>query len=321
MRSEISTIGVKKLTIATRDSKLSLWQSNHIKDILEENNPGLIVELKVIVTTGDKVIDKPLKAIGGKGLFIKELEEAMIRGEADIAVHSLKDLPTVLREGLQLAAITQREDVRDVLLSEKYADIDSLPKGAIVGTSSLRRRMQIEKIRPDLTTKVLRGNIDTRIKKLKQGEFDAIILAAAGINRLGLLDAVEHVYPISLYEMIPSMGQGALGIEAVNNPEILKILAQLDDEYTRIETTIEREFVDELDGGCHVPIGVNATVLENDDVIIKAVIGLPNGSEVMSDSKIISKKKYKGVGRTMAQEYINNGAKDLLNRAQEMMEK
>ena len=320
MRTETSTLGVKKLTIATRGSQLALWQSNHMKSVIEEQNPGLEVELNVIVTTGDKIIDRPLAAIGGKGLFLKELEEAMLRGEAQIAVHSLKDVPTEMPDGLILAAITEREDVRDALLSEKYADIDALPKGAVVGTSSLRRRMQIEKIRPDLKIKDLRGNVDTRIRKLKEGQFDAIILAAAGINRLGLLDEVEYVYPISLYEMIPSMGQGALGIEAVNDPEILAIVAKLEDDYTRVETTIERDFVDELNGGCHVPIGVNATVLENDDVIIKAVLGLPDGSEILSDSKIVSRDIYKTVGREMAQEFIDKGARELLKRAEEMTE-
>lgn len=310
---------MKKITIATRGSQLALWQSNHIKDILQEQNPGLEVELNVIVTTGDKIIDRPLAAIGGKGLFLKELEEAMLRGEAQIAVHSLKDVPTVMPEGLILAAITLREDSRDALLSEKYADINALPQGASVGTSSLRRRMQIQKIRPDLIIKDLRGNVDTRIKKLKNGEYDAIILAAAGINRLGLLDAVEYVYPISLEEMIPSMGQGALGIEAVNDEEILAIVAGLEDEYSRIETTIERDFVDELEGGCHVPIGVSATVLEDDSVIIKAILGLPDGTEILSDSKIIAKQNYKSVGREMAKEFIAKGAREILSRAEEMM--
>ncbi len=310
---------MKKITIATRGSQLALWQSNHIKDILQEQNPGLEVELNVIVTTGDKIIDRPLAAIGGKGLFLKELEEAMLRGEAQIAVHSLKDVPTVMPEGLLLAAITQREDSRDALLSEKYADINALPKGAIVGTSSLRRRMQIQRIRPDLIIKDLRGNVDTRIRKLKEGQYDAIILAAAGINRLGLLDAVEYIYPISLEEMIPSMGQGALGIEAVNDEEVLAIVAGLEDEYSRIETTIERDFVDELEGGCHVPIGVSATVLEDDSVIIKAILGLPDGTEILSDSKIISKQNYKSVGREMAKEFIEQGAREILSRAEGMM--
>jgi hydroxymethylbilane synthase len=311
---------MKKLVIATRGSQLALWQSNHIKAVLEEQNPGLEVELNVIVTTGDRIQDKALSKIGGKGLFLKELEEAMLQGEAQIAVHSLKDVPTVMPEGLLLAAITEREDPRDALLSEKYTNIDSLPQGAVVGTSSLRRRMQIEKLRPDLVIKDLRGNVDTRIRKLKEGEFDAIILAAAGINRLSLLDAVKHIYPISLNEMVPSMGQGALGIEAVNDPEILKIVARLEDEYSRVETTIERSFVDELEGGCQVPIGVNALVLENGDVSIRAVLGLPDGTEMLSDMKVVSKKHYETIGREMAEEFIARGAKELLARAESMME-
>ncbi len=311
---------MEKLVIATRGSQLALWQSNHIKAILEEQNPGLEVELNVIITTGDRIQDKALSKIGGKGLFLKELEEAMLQGEAQIAVHSLKDVPTVMPDGLLLAAITEREDSRDALLSENYANIEALPNGAVVGTSSLRRRMQIQKLRPDLIIKDLRGNVDTRIRKLKEGEFDAIILAAAGINRLSLLDAVKHVYPISLEEMIPSMGQGALGIEAVNDAEVLKIVARLEDEYSRIETTIERSFVDELEGGCQVPIGVNASVLDDGTISIKAILGLPDGTEMLSDSKITSKKDYENIGREMAAEFIQKGAKELLMRAEAMME-
>lgn len=311
---------MKKLVIATRGSQLALWQSNHIKAVLEEQNPGLEVSLNVIVTTGDRIQDKALSKIGGKGLFLKELEEAMLRGEAQIAVHSLKDVPTVMPDGLLLAAITEREDARDALLSEKYTNIEALPQGAVVGTSSLRRRMQIQKLRPDLIIKDLRGNVDTRIRKLKEGEFDAIILAAAGINRLSLLDAVKHVYPISLEEMVPSMGQGALGIEAVNDPEVLKIIACLEDEYSRIETTIERDFVDELQGGCQVPIGVNATVLEDGNVSIRATLGLPDGTEMLSDAKLTSKRGYENIGREIAAEFIAKGAKELLLRAEAMME-
>ncbi len=311
---------MNKLTIATRGSKLALWQSNHIKAVLEEQNPGLVVELNVIVTTGDRIQDKALSKIGGKGLFLKELEEAMLRGEAQIAVHSLKDVPTVMPDGLLLAAITEREDCRDALLSEKYASIESLPQGATVGTSSLRRRMQIEKIRPDLIIKDLRGNVDTRIRKLKDGEFDAIILAAAGINRLGLLDSVEHIYPISLSEMIPSMGQGALGIESIDDKEVLEIVARLENEDSRVETTLERSFVDTLEGGCQVPIGVNAKVLEDDRVSVKAALGLPDGSEILSDERIITRKDYETFGKTFADEFISKGAKELLARAEAMME-
>ncbi|WP_373002878.1 hydroxymethylbilane synthase [Sulfurimonas sp.] len=286
---------MKKLIIATRGSKLALWQSNHIKDILKEQNPGLEIELNVIAT--------------------KELEESILNGEAHIAVNSLKDVPIKIPKGLLLAAITEREDVRDTLLSQKYADIDSLPKGAVVGTSSPLRRMQMGKIRPDIKIKELSGNIDTRIEKLKNSEFDAIILAAAGINRLGLLDEVEHIYPISLYEMIPSMGQGALGIEAIDNDEVLKIVKGLEDDYSRVETTIERDFIDALDCGCHAPVGVNATVLENNDVIIKAVLGMLDGTSILSDSKLTSRENYESVGREMAQQFIDRGAKDILAHA------
>jgi len=308
---------MKKITIATRGSKLALWQSEHIKAVLEEKNPGLEVELKIVITSGDKIIDTPLAKIGGKGLFLKEIEEAMLRGEAQIAVHSLKDVPTVMPDGLVLAAITEREDVRDAMLSEKYTDIEDLPKGATVGTSSLRRRMHLARIRPDLKIKDLRGNVDTRIRKLKEGEFDAIILAAAGISRLELLDAVEHIYPISLMEMIPAMGQGALGIQCVDDPEVIKIAEQLEDAYSRIETTIERDFVDMLEGGCQVPIGVNAFVQDNGDVIIRSLLGLPNGHEVMGETKIVRKDEYENAGREMAQRLIDKGARELLARAEE----
>ena len=309
---------MEKLIIATRESKLAMWQSLHIKARLEELNPGLHVELLPMKSLGDKILDAPLAKIGGKGLFLKELEESMLRGEAHIAVHSLKDVPTVLPEELPLIAVTEREDVRDAMLSDTYRDLDELPKGAVVGTSSLRRQMQLMRLRPDLKIKWLRGNVNTRIQKLKDGQYDAIILATAGISRLGLLDLVEHVYPISLFEMIPAMGQAALGIQCINDPEVIKIVQGLDDEYSRIETSIEREFVDTLEGGCQVPIGINATVMENDDVVIKSILGMPDGSEIMTETKLINRKNYEGVGRSMAETMIARGAKEVLKRAEEM---
>ena len=308
---------MKKLTIATRGSQLALWQSNYIKSVLEMQNPGLEVELNVIITTGDRILDKALSQIGGKGLFLKELEEAMQRGEAQIAVHSLKDVPTELPEGFVLGAITEREDARDALLSEKYENIDALPEGAIVGTSSLRRRMQIEALRPDLIIKDLRGNVDTRIKKLRNGDFDAIILASAGINRLGFGESVKYIYNISLDEMIPSMGQGALGIEAVNDPQVLAMVARLQDDATMIATTIERDFVDSLDGGCQVPIGVNA-VVHGEDVSIRVILGLPDGTEILRESTMAKTSDYKTIGRIMGQDMISKGAKELLHRAEIM---
>lgn len=309
---------MKKLVIATRGSKLALWQSEHIKAVLEEQNPGLEVALKIVVTSGDKILDVPLAKIGGKGLFLKEIEETMLHGDAHMAVHSLKDVPTQMPEGLVLAAITAREDVRDAMLSEKYSSIDALPQGAVVGTSSLRRRMQILALRPDLTIKDLRGNVDTRIRKLKEGEYDAIILASAGINRLGLLDSVEYVYPIALDEMIPAMGQGALGIESVSDSEVLEIARRLNDEHSRIETTVERDFVDTLQGGCQVPLGINATVLENGRVHTRATLGLPDGTETLSEEAEIAPEAYETFGREFAETFIAKGARELLERAEAM---
>jgi len=309
---------MKKLTIATRGSKLALWQSNHIKSVIETARPDIEVELKIIITSGDKILDVPLAKIGGKGLFLKEIEEALLAGEAQMAVHSLKDVPTVMPQGLLLSAITTREDVRDAMLSEKYPNIVSLPQGAVVGTSSLRRRMQLVKQRPDLVIKDLRGNVDTRIRKLKEGEFDAIILASAGINRLGFASLVEYFYPISLDEMIPAMGQGALGIETINEPWVLEIVAMLEDTNSRIETTIEREFVDTLQGGCQVPIGVSARVREDGSVSIRSTLGMPDGSDIMGEEMITSLDTLTGAGEAMARRLIDRGAMELLARAEIM---
>lgn len=303
-----------KLTIATRGSKLALWQSNHIKNQLE--NIGYEVELKIFKTKGDKILDTPLALIGGKGLFTKELEDAMLRGEADLAVHSLKDVPTQLPEGLVLGAITKREVVNDALLSPSYQSIEDLPPNAVVGTTSLRRRMQLLHLRPDLKIKDLRGNVDTRIKKLKNGEFDAIILAYAGLKRLGFLDSVEFVEKIDENVMIPAMGQAALGIEC--RPDVLEIVRKLNDQKSWIETTIERDFVDVLQGGCQVPIGVHASVLDNGDIIAKAVVGLPDGSQLLKDKIFGSVENYKDLGKELAESMIENGAKDLLARAEEL---
>ncbi len=303
-----------KLIIATRGSKLALWQSNHIKSLLEQM--GYEVELQIFKTKGDKILDTPLALIGGKGLFTKELEDAMLRGEAHLAVHSLKDVPTQLPQGLLLGAIPKREMVNDALLSQKYASIEDLPPNAVVGTTSLRRRMQLLHIRPDLVIKDLRGNVDTRIQKLKNGEFDAIVLAYAGLKRLGFLESVEYVTPIDENLMIPAMGQAALGIECV--PEVVDIVKKLEDEKSRIETTIEREFVDELQGGCQVPIGVRAQLLDNGDIVAKAVVGLPDGSELLKDKIFGSKENYHELGRELAASMIENGAKELLERAEQM---
>lgn len=306
---------MKKIIIATRGSKLALWQSEHVKAELEKAHSGLEVELSIMMTKGDKILDTPLAKIGGKGLFTKELEEAMLRGEAHIAVHSLKDVPMDFPEGLKLGVITKREDVRDAMLSEKYASLDALPEGAVVGTTSLRRRMQLLKLRPDFVIKNLRGNVNTRIRKLKEGEFDAIILASAGINRLGLASEVTYFTPISKEVMIPASGQAALGIEIIDNPEVERLVSVLSDQDAIIETRVERDFITVLQGGCQVPIGVNAEINGN-SLHVKAILGLPDGSEMITEEIMVTRAEYETVGKILAQKVIDKGAKALLERAE-----
>jgi hydroxymethylbilane synthase len=308
---------MKRLVIATRESKLALWQSEFIKAELERIHPGLEVVLNPMTSKGDQIIDTPLAKIGGKGLFTKELEDSMLKGESHIAVHSLKDVPMEFPKGLKLCAVTKREDVRDAMLSQKYKDIDALPQNAVVGTTSLRRRMQILRYRPDLQIKNLRGNVNTRIRKLKDGEYDAIILASAGIKRLGLEEEVNFFTPISTQIMIPAMGQAALGIEIVDNPEIEKIVLALKDEPATIETTIERDFVRVLEGGCQVPIGINAQLV-GASIDVNCIIGMPNGDEIISKTFTCKKEEYKQVGSLLAQDVINQGAKELLQRAEQV---
>ena len=226
---------MKKLVIATRVSDLALWQAYHIKARVEASYPEITVELNKIVSNGDKVLDKPLALIGGKGHFTKELEDEMLAGNAHIAVHSLKDVPTYIPDGLELVAVTKRQDQSDVFLSHKYESLEDLPQGAVVGTTSLRRRMQLLQQRPDLKVKDLRGNVNTRLRKLSEGQYDAIILAYIGLHRLDLLKDIPHTQKLSLDMMIPPMGQAALGIEIVQgNDKVREIAESLKDEKTFI---------------------------------------------------------------------------------------
>lgn len=308
---------MKEIKIATRKSILALWQSEHIKARIEVQHKGMKVVLEGMKTKGDVILDTPLAKIGGKGLFTKELEDSMLKGETDIAVHSLKDVPVVFPEGLKLAAICSREDTRDAMISEKFAKFSDLPHGARVGTTSLRRKMQLLIMRPDLEIISLRGNVQTRLRKLKEGEFDAIILAMAGINRLNINAEVAHIYTFGFDEMIPAMGQGALGIEARDEKQILEQIDFLNDENAVIETTIERDFVSVLEGGCQVPIGISAR-LKGDEISIDAIVGLPDGSEYIKDSLKTSKDKFQSIGKELAHKFIEKGAKELLKRAEEM---
>ncbi|WP_321312452.1 hydroxymethylbilane synthase [Halarcobacter sp.] len=307
---------MKKIVIATRRSKLALWQSEYIKAQLQKHYPDLEVELQEFSTKADKILDVPLAKIGGKGLFTKELEIALENKEADIAVHSLKDVPVEFEEGFVLAALTKRFDPRDAFLSEKYANISELPQGAVIGTTSLRRRMELKLLRPDIELKDLRGNINTRIAKLKAGEYDAIILAATGVQKLQIEDEVKHFFPISIDDMIPSMGQATLGIETLDNPELVEMLSVLHDKDALIESTIERDFVRTLEGGCQVPIGVKATIIDENTIDVRAIVGMPDGSEYIQEDLVANIDEYETIGKTLAQTFIDQGAKELLARAE-----
>ncbi len=307
-----------KVVIATRVSDLALWQAYHIKDRIEAAFEDVEVVLNKIVSNGDKVLDKPLALIGGKGHFTKELEDAMLAGNADIAVHSLKDVPTYIPEGLELAAVTQRQDQSDVFLSHKYADLDALPQGAVVGTTSLRRRMQLLKQRPDLKVKDLRGNVNTRLRKLAEGQYDAIILAYIGLHRLDLLKDIPFTDKLSLDMMIPPMGQAALGIEIVQgNAKLSEIAEFLKDENTYIATQIERDFIAAIGAGCSAPVACNA-VIEGSEVTFRVMLGFPDGTNVMQEKIVVDVDESKDIGAALAQKMIDNGALKLLKDAEKV---
>jgi len=270
-----------RLRIGSRGSQLALWQAHHISALLRER--GHEVDLEIIKTTGDKIIDVALAKVGTKGMFTKEIEEALAEGRIDLAVHSLKDLPTELSLGFEIAAVTTRENPRDVFCSHKYECIEDLPRAARVGTSSLRRQAQLKAVRPDLDIHPLRGNVDTRLRKLEAGEYDAIILAAAGLNRLGKTQLVKQVIPAEV--MCPAAGQGALGIEIRAGDSVTRQhLAFLDDAAARATTTCERALLNKLGGGCQVPIGALAEVRDG-RLHLEAIVADPDGSKVLRESR------------------------------------
>jgi hydroxymethylbilane synthase len=267
------------LRIASRGSQLALWQASHIAALLRAR--GHEVELRIIKTTGDKITDVALSKVGTKGMFTKEIEEALAAGEADLAVHSLKDLPTELMPGFDLAAVTERQDPRDAFISVAVPRFADLPQGARLGTSSLRRQAQIKALRPDLDIHPLRGNVDTRLRKLESGDYQAIVLAAAGLNRLGRTENVREI--LSPEVVCPAVGQGALGIETrAGDARMKEILAFLDHQATRLATTAERALLRTLGGGCQVPIGAFGEVV-NREVRLTAVVARPDGSLVLRE--------------------------------------
>ena len=299
-----------KLKIGTRQSLLALWQSNYVAACLRKQYPECEIELKKIVTKGDKILDVPLAQIGGKGLFTKEIEEDLLSGEIDLAVHSLKDMPTVLPEGLCLTVITSRANVGDAFVSNKYANFAELPLGAIVGTSSLRRRAQLLAARPDLNIRDLRGNVDTRLRKLDEGLYDAIILAAAGLERLGHADRIKSLIPSGV--CLPAVGQGALAIECrTADAETRAMLDFLNDLPTRQATSAERAFLGLVEGGCQVPIGVHADV-EGDKIRVDAIIAALDGSTVLRDTITGSADDAVSLGQELGRKMLANGGQEIL---------
>ncbi len=290
--------------IGSRGSQLALWQANYIKDRLEGR--GVESRIEIIHTKGDKILDSPLSKLGGKGVFTREIEDALLDGRIDLAVHSLKDLPTEMPKGLTVAAVPQRADPLDAIVGGKLRDI---PRGARVGTSSLRRIAQLRRMRPDLEIKDIRGNIDTRINKVEKGEYEAIVLAAAGLKRLGWQDIISEVFRAD--KMLPAAGQGALGIETLLSGPGHDAAAQLDDPWSRFCVTAERALLEELGGGCQVPIGAYSTV-ENTELFLTGGVFAPDGSEMIRFTAAGDCTKPMELGRSVAQVLLKRGAARLL---------
>ena len=303
---------MKKLVIATRGSKLALWQAEHVRDRLIEAADGeLEVELLVLKTKGDKILDVPLAKVGGKGLFVKEIEEALLDRRAQVAVHSMKDVPAEFEEGLHMAAISKRADPRDAFCSNNVKSFDELPQGAVVGTSSLRRACQVLAARPDIEIKNLRGNVPTRVGKLDEGQYDAIILAAAGLERLGMADRITQ--KLSTEESLPAVGQGTLGIETrMDEPEVTALVRKaMHDERDALRTEAERAFLLRLEGGCQAPMAAYADY-EGDELVIRGFVGRPDASEMLRAEQRGDASKAKELGTALADALLEQGAEVIL---------
>jgi hydroxymethylbilane synthase len=303
-------MSIREIRIATRKSALALWQAEYVKATLEQAHPGLIVSLVPMVSRGDKLLDAPLAKIGGKGLFVKELETALLENEADIAVHSMKDVPMDFPEGLGLYCICEREDPRDAIVSNTFASLDDLPAGSVVGTSSLRRQAQLLAVRPDLKIHFLRGNVNTRLAKLDAGEYDAIILAAAGLIRLGFAARIRAA--ISVEASLPAGGQGAVGIECRSaDLAIHALLAPLHHRETALRVTAERALNKHLNGGCQVPIACYA-LLEGEQLWLRGLVGQPDGSQLLRAEARAASSAAEALGVQVAEALLAQGAADIL---------
>ncbi len=300
----------KRLVLATRKSKLALAQSTWVKQELEKFWPECEIELLRVTTKGDKILDVPLAKVGGKGLFVKEIEEAMLDGRADLAVHSLKDVPTEIPDGLEVSIFPKREDHRDAIISRDGCCLHDLPKGAKIGTSSLRRMAQLRLVRPDLQIESLRGNLDTRLRRLDEGDFDAIILAAAGLNRLGLSKRISCLLPEDT--MIPAIGQGALGLEFRSDDlDTRSMLEPLHDMETATCVKAERAFLKRLEGGCQVPIGAIA-ILSNKGLVLSGIVADEYGKRVIRKKISGAPSMAEVLGQQLAESILDRGGKEIL---------
>lgn len=300
----------RTIRIATRESLLALWQAEFIQRELERHHPGIVVELVGMTTRGDQMLDSPLSKIGGKALFVKELEQAMLDGRADMAVHSMKDVPMTFPEGLELAVICEREDPRDAFVSNHFASVAELPQGACVGTSSLRRECQLRHQRPDLEIRSLRGNVQTRLRKLDEGEFDAIVLAAAGLLRLELTERIAGFMPPE--QSLPAVGQGAVGVEVrCGDHELKALLAPLDHAPTALRVRAERAMNRRLEGGCQVPIAGYA-LLEEDQIWLRGLVGSPDGKTVLQAEARGGSDNPEKLGVAVAEALLAQGAGEIL---------
>jgi len=300
------------IKIATRKSPLALWQAEHVGKLLRTAHPTVDVELVTMVTQGDKILDTPLAKIGGKGLFVKELEQGMLNGDADIAVHSMKDVPALLPDGLEIDAILSREDPRDAFVSNSYASIDELPQGAVVGTSSLRRQCQLLNQRPDLHIKSLRGNVNTRLQKLDDGDYDAIILAAAGLIRLGFESRIKTSIPVNT--MLAAIGQGAIGIECrIDDLATKTLIACLNDPETAIRVRAERAMNLTLEGGCQAPIAGHARI-KGELLRLHGLVAEPDGSVMITEQLEGPIEEAEQMGITVANRLLAGGAKAILDK-------
>lgn len=306
----VPAVDKRVIRIATRRSPLALWQAEHVARLLREAYPGLTTELVEMTTRGDKILDSPLAKVGGKGLFVKELEQGMLEGVADIAVHSMKDVPVEFPQGLHLAAILQREDPRDALVSRRYASFDALPPRARIGTSSLRRQCQIKMLMPDCEILHLRGNVNTRLAKLDAGEYDAIVLASAGLKRLGMAERITEL--LSPEVSLPAIGQGAIGVEArVDDPQVNELLQALHDVDTAHRVGAERAMNERLQGGCQVPIAGFAE-LDGDRLRLRGLVGSPDGRAMVRGEVAGARGDARVLGVALAEDLLARGADEIL---------